>query len=148
MINPEQLWGHWKLHSYKQQSADGSWQDALGADPVGCISYWPNGHMQVLIGSADRPKFRGEWSSISSVDKALCLDRMIAYSGQYSLQNNKIIHHVEVCWIPNWQGRNMVRLASFPNPHQLLLKTEPPVNDRSLPSQEVLWSRAADVAIR
>jgi hypothetical protein len=99
--------------------------------------------MQVLIGALDRPRFRGEWDSIPSADKARCLDRMVAYAGRFSVAEDRVLHHVDVCWIPNWEGRDLVRLASFPSPNRLLLRTEVPTDGRARPMQEVLWERAA-----
>ena len=143
MIEMQALVGHWHLVSFIEQHAGGPWSDALGPDAKGCISYWPTGHMQVLIGALDRPRFRGEWDSIPSADKARCLDRMVAYAGRFSVAEDRVLHHVDVCWIPNWEGRDLVRLASFPSPNRLLLRTEVPTDDRARPMQEVLWERAA-----
>lgn len=134
--------GQWRLMSFREQAPDGTWNDALGAGARGYISYSAAGHMQAMIGAADRPRLRGEWSSIPDRDRARCLDRMVAYAGRYTLGADRVLHHVEVCWIPNWEGRDLVRLASFPLPHQLLLRTEPSTAGRVRPMQEVLWERA------
>lgn len=142
MIDKQALIGHWKLVSFVEQQAGGPWTDALGANAKGSISYWPTGHMQVLIGAPDRPRFRGEWDAIPAADKALCLDRMVAYSGRFTVKEDRVLHHVDVCWIPNWEGRDLVRLASFPVSNRLLLRTEAATNGRPRPMQEVLWERA------
>ena len=55
MIGMQELVGHWRLVSFIEQHAGGPWSDALGPDAKGCISYWPTGHVQVLIGALDRP---------------------------------------------------------------------------------------------
>ena len=142
MINKEQLIGQWRLVSFtEQRPGGGAWADALGPGAKGYISYWPNGHMQVLIGSPDRPRFRGEWSAIPDRDKAACLDRMVAYSGRFTVAGDRVLHHVDVCWIPNWEGRDLVRLASFPDAEHLLLRTEAATDGRPRPKQEVLWER-------
>lgn len=143
MTNAQRIVGHWQLLSFKEQRPDGSWADALGPNPKGSISYWPDGRMQVLIGAADRPRFRGEWDAIPAADKALCLDRMVAYAGRYSVDGDQVLHHVEVCWIPNWEGRDLVRTASFPAQDRVLLRTPPTVGGRERALQEVLWERTA-----
>ena len=142
MVEVQQLIGHWRLVSFVEQQNDGKWADALGPNAKGCISYWASGHMQVLIGALDRPRFRGEWSAIPPSDKAACLDRMVAYSGRFTLAGERLLHHVDVCWIPNWEGRDLVRLPSFPQPGRLLLRTEPVTDGRARAMQEVLWERA------
>lgn len=143
MVTVAQLTGHWTLVSFLEQKADGTWFDSLGAQANGCISYWDCGRMQVMIGATDRPRFRGEWAAIQDRDKAACLDRMVAYSGRFSTDGKRVLHHVEVCWIPNWEGRDLIRLARFPQPDQLLLCTEPATDGRARPMQEVLWQRAS-----
>ncbi len=143
MTDLKQLVGNWTLVSFTEQQPDGEWVDALGPHARGCISYWPTGHMQVLIGSLDRPRFTGEWNKIPDVEKAHCLDRMVAYSGRFTIDGERLLHHVEVCWIPNWEGRDLVRLPSFPSSTQLLLRTEAAQQGRPRPMQEVLWERAS-----
>ena len=142
MIEMQSLVGHWHLVSFIEQHDGGPWVDALGANAKGSISYWPTGHMQVLIGALDRPRFRGEWSAIPASDKARCLDRMVAYSGRFTVGADRVLHHVDTCWIPNWEGRELVRLASFPTADRLLLRTEAAIDGRPRPMQEVLWERA------
>lgn len=143
MIEKQDLIGHWRLVSFVEQRDAGAWTDALGPQAKGCISYWASGHMQVLIGALDRPRFRGEWDAIAPADKAHCLDRMVAYSGRFTVAGERVLHHVDVCWIPNWEGRDLVRLASFPSPERLLLRTEAPTDGRPRPMQKVLWERAS-----
>jgi len=140
MITAQQVHGLWRLVSFIEQRPDGSWYDYLGADAPGYISYWPSGHMQVMIGALDRPRFRGAWNAIADADKALCLGKMVAYAGTWSLRDGRVFHRTEVCWIPNWEGRDLIRKVSFPAPDRLLLTTEPdPEGRRAM--QEVLWQR-------
>lgn len=133
--------GIWRLVSFKQQGADGQWEHAIDELAQGFISYWPNGRMQVLIGGGTRPRLSGEWSKVPAGQKAECLDKMVAYSGSYTLNGDQVLHHVDVCWIPNWQGRDLVRAVSFPQPGQLLLATVPDEGARQRPAQLVLWER-------
>ncbi|RZJ21643.1 MAG: hypothetical protein EOO54_12175 [Haliea sp.] len=141
-LDKNQLHGHWRLVSFREQKPDGSWFDALGPGATGCISYWPSGHMQVLIGGDDRPRLRGEWSAIPATAKADCLDRLVAYAGRFEWDGERLRHQVEVCWIPNWERRELIRLPSFPSDGQLLLRTEAATDGRPRPMQEVLWQRA------
>jgi hypothetical protein len=141
VIDRQSLIGQWRLVSFVEQRDGGAWTDALGPQARGCIGYWDSGHMQVLIGASDRPRFRGAWDTIPVADKARCLDRMVAYSGRFTVASDRVLHHVDVCWIPNWEGRDLVRLASFPTPNRLLLRTEPATDGLPRPMQEVLWER-------
>jgi hypothetical protein len=141
MFDAARLYGYWQLQSFIEQEADGKWIDARGPNPKGSICYLPDGHMQVLIGSRDRPRFRGAWSTIPAAEKALCVDRMVAYGGRYTIGADRVTHHVDICWIPNWEGRDLVRLVTFPRQDHLLLRTPEPSGERPQPAQEVLWVR-------
>ena len=133
--------GNWRLVSFLEQQADGRWEPALDAAARGYISYWPNGRMQVLIGAGERPRLRGEWSQVPAEQKAACLDNLVAYSGSYTVEAARVVHHVDICWIPNWEGRDLVRHMSFPQPGPLLLATLPDAGPRPRPAQRVLWER-------
>ena len=141
MTEKIQIHGNWRLVSFLEQQADGQWAPALDATAKGYISYWPNGRMQVLIGAGERPRLRGEWSQVPAEQKATCLDKLVAYSGSYTVEAERVVHHVDICWIPNWEGRDLVRQMSFPQPGQLLLATLPDAGPRPRPAQRVLWER-------
>ncbi len=141
MVEQNRIHGNWRLVSFLEQRADGDWEPALDAGAKGYISYWPNGRMQVLIGGSDRPRLRGEWSQVPAEQKAVCLDKLVAYSGSYTVDTERVRHHVDVCWIPNWEGRDLVRLVTFPTQNQLLLATVPDAGPRPRPAQRVLWER-------
>lgn len=139
----ERLIGLWRLLSFREQGADGGWRDAMGGDPLGFIGYWPNGHMSVLIGSARRPRFKGEWEAIPAEQKAQALDGLVAYAGRYRHEAGRIIHSVEICWIPNWQGRELVRIPTFIDRDRLLLRTPETGAAGRSPPQEVVWERVS-----
>lgn len=137
----QKIEGIWKLVSFLEQRPDGEWEHAMDDQAQGYISYWPNGRMQVLLGGGSRPRLRGEWSQVPPEQKAECLDKLVAYSGSYTVEADRVLHHVDICWIPNWQGRDLVRLVSFPQANQLLLATVPDTGARARPAQRVLWER-------
>ncbi len=133
--------GIWRLVHFQERRDDGTWEHAIDPDARGYISYWPNGWMQVLIGVGTRPRLRGEWSQVPAGQKAECLDKLVAYSGRWTREADRVLHHVDICWIPNWQGRELVRIVSFPQPGRLLLATVPDAGPRARPAQRVLWER-------
>lgn len=135
--------GLWRLVSFEERRADGAWVHAIDEAAHGWIGYWPGGRMQVLIGGGARPRLRGAWAQVPAEQKAQCLDAMVAYAGRYSVADDRVVHHVDVCWIPNWEGRDLVRQVSFPGPGRLLLSTVAEGAARPGPAQRVLWERAA-----
>ena len=139
-LDMQQLHGHWRLVSFLEQRPNGEWFPFLGEGAKGYISYWPGGRMQVVMAAGDRPRLRGGWASIPADQKAVCLDRMVAYSGSFDVQADRVVHYVDVCWIPNWEGRELVRLVEMPDPDQLVLSTVPDPEGRR-PVQRVFWER-------
>jgi hypothetical protein len=137
------LHGIWRLVSFEEQRPDGSWGPALGEGNHGYISYWPGGVMQVVIAAGDRPRLSGPWADIDPSLKGECLDKLVAYGGRYRVEGDRVIHQVDTCWIPNWEGRELVRAMSFPRPGQLLLATVPDPAGRARAAQVVRWERVA-----
>lgn len=135
------LVGCWSLVSFREQRGD-EWLDALGDGARGTIGYWPSGQMSVFIVGRDRPRFRGAWAAIPAEQKAAALDGIVAYSGRYEAAGDRVIHHVENCWIPNWEGRDLVRLVRFDEDGLLSLRTLPAESSRDAPAQEVIWRSA------
>jgi hypothetical protein len=47
-----------------------------------------------------------------------------AYAGTYSIEGNKVIHHVLTAWVPTWIGTDQVRYFEI-NGNNLSIKTAP-----------------------
>jgi hypothetical protein len=139
--NAQALLGCWSLAAFEERGADGQWRDALTGGAHGYINYWPTGEMSVVIGGGERPRFRGSWEEIAAGAKAAALDDLVAYGGTYSVAADRVTHHLTVCWIPNWEGRDLVRLVSFPEPGELLLETVPFAEGGPPREQRVLWRK-------
>jgi hypothetical protein len=81
--------------------ATGEVTDALGPDPIGYIAYHADGRMMATVFARDRlpaaPGMR------SDGEKAALYDTMLAYVATWSLDGERLIHHVEAAWNPNWQ---------------------------------------------
>lgn len=102
MAEQSDLVGTWRMESWTRQSqATGVVSDALGPDPVGYIAYHADGHMMATVFRSDRPRRAGaDWSEHQ---KAELFDSMLAYVARYSLEGDRVIHHVERAWNPNWE---------------------------------------------
>ena len=67
---------------------------------------------------------------------------MIAYSGAYSLEGNKITHKIEVSWNQAWTGTNQQRFVEVKD-DQLIIKTPPiisPISGKESVST-LVWER-------
>jgi hypothetical protein len=102
MADAADLIGSWKLISFTRTSVEtGDVTNALGDDPVGYIAYYPGGRMMAAVFSRDRPRPGGAGYTVEQ--KAALFDSMIAYTAAYSLEDDKVIHHVDHAWNPTWQ---------------------------------------------
>jgi hypothetical protein len=49
--------------------------------------------------------------SYSADDRIVALyDTMFSYAGTYSVETDKIIHHVDISWNESWTGTDQIRL--------------------------------------
>nr|WP_244272328.1 lipocalin-like domain-containing protein [Halomonas aestuarii] len=80
----------------------GETTDALGPSPIGYIAYHRDGRMMATVFRRDRLPSRGEGWTES--EKAQLFDDMLAYVASYTLEEDRVVHHVDASWNPNWQG--------------------------------------------
>lgn len=103
MADASELIGTWCMDAWTRTSVrTGETSDALGPSPIGYISYHADGRMMAAVFRRDRlaPKPQG-WSE---ADKAHLFDDMLAYVASYTVEGDRVVHHVDGSWNPNWQG--------------------------------------------
>jgi hypothetical protein len=107
-FNP--LNGIWRLQSFKITDQEDRTRDVLGPNPVGYLIYTEDGYMSTQMMSSNRPSLsQDNLRTISMEEKARAAETYRAYSGRYTIEGNKVIHHVEVGLIPNWINHDLVR---------------------------------------
>jgi hypothetical protein len=119
--------GTWKLVSVVYQDvATGEKSMPLGAHPVGYQLATAAGRWIAIV--------NGEGRTIPTTEaqRSAALLSMIAYTGRWHVEGDKIVTHVEAAWQPAWVGTDQIRqfhfdgddtlvLASPPQPHPNLL---------------------------
>jgi Lipocalin-like domain len=105
----ESVVGSWRLLSWVQEDVESKAVHAVfGENPIGVITYTSDGHMSVFIAN---PKRRPASGLLATDAEAAELYRtMVAYSGTYSVDGNKVTHKVEVSWNQAWNGTDQQRL--------------------------------------
>ncbi|MGP0089605.1 MAG: lipocalin-like domain-containing protein [Xanthobacteraceae bacterium] len=102
------LLGTWKMVSWQREIvATGERLDALGRDPIGYISYGDDGRVLLLIVGRDRPAPQA--AVPSEREKVGLFDSMMAYAGTYTVDAEKIVHHIDTSWNEAWTGTDQVR---------------------------------------
>jgi hypothetical protein len=117
----ESVVGSWRLVSWVQEDVESkAVQAVFGDSPIGVITYTSDGHMSVFIAN---PKRRSAGGPLPTDAEAAELYRtMVAYSGTYSIDGNKVTHKVEVSWNQAWNGTDQQRFIEVKDNH-LTIKT-------------------------
>ena len=143
------LLGTWKLISVTAKFPDGTTKNqAFGTNPIGYITYTPEGKMMVIFSKSDRPLLSGNSASplttaIHSVpieERAQAFSTFNSYAGSYTLDGNKVIHHVEIASIPNRIGKSLTRTFTL-NGNRVTLQTPPSKSDDTPKVFELVWER-------
>jgi hypothetical protein len=100
--------GTWKLKSFvRELTATGERINLFGDHPEGYISYSADGRMYAIGTSDNRPKPSA--ANPSDEERVKLHQTMFAYAGTYTLENGKVIHHVDISWNQAWTGTDQVR---------------------------------------
>jgi hypothetical protein len=117
------LTGTWKLKSFvREVSATGERYNQLGEHPEGVIGYASDGRMYAILLSGDRAKSGTE--APTDEQRVALYNSMIAYAGTYTVEGNKVVHHVDLSWNGARAGTDQVRFFSLDG-DVLTLKTAP-----------------------
>lgn len=101
-MNGSHLIGSWRMVSWTRQNvSSGETQDVLGPDPVGYIAYHADGRMMASVFAKDRLSATAE--GYEAEEKAALHDSMLCYVAEYTLEEGRVVHHVEKAWNPNWE---------------------------------------------
>jgi hypothetical protein len=100
--------GTWKFQSFfREVTATGERQNEFGEDPGGYISYQPDGRMFALLVGGNRVKPSGALPT--DEEKLKLFGTLIAYSGTYVIEGDKITHQIDVSWNQKWTGTDEIR---------------------------------------
>lgn len=120
MIDRVRLIGNWGLVKHGRVDNLGNYHPT--AERMnGQLIYAADGSMSVLITKAPEP---------------VLVTDIIAYSGSFSLEGGKVLHHIKVSPYPHRLNTTEIRLASFRG-DDLVLSTEPDQGGR----YEIVWRK-------
>src|SRR4051812_30308802 len=96
------LLGTWELKSYVAITETGEKSDPYGERPTGYLSYSADGRMHA-IGIADG-RAVSQRADPTDEERATLWNTMFAYAGSYTVDANKVMHHVDISWNQVWTG--------------------------------------------
>jgi Lipocalin-like domain len=101
-LSRDLILGSWRMTSWVTRDvATGERQDALGQNPRGTVVYTPQ-RVTFLITKNNRA--RPERLPPSDEEKIALFDTMFAYSGAYTVESDRVVHHVDLSWNEAWSG--------------------------------------------
>jgi hypothetical protein len=136
------LVGTWRLLSFEVRSDENDVSYPLGRDAIGYLSYTANGYMSMTMMKPKRPQFLSEDPSKGSLEeKGAAFDTYMTYCGTYILQENRVIHHLELCLFPNWIESDFERIIDVTE-DRLSLRTLPQLVFGRWQTGHLIWVRA------
>lgn len=117
MLQAERFIGTWSLDAFEVQLADGTTVHAMGQGALGRLSYDADGRMSAMLSRADRtplsvPRLEA-YGRAPADEKVLAFDSFMAYAGRYTVEEDAVVHHVELASVPNIVGARQRREACF-----------------------------------
>jgi len=102
------LVGTWKLKSYvREVAATGERYNERGEHPDGYLGYSADGRMYAIITWDGRIKPHDQIPTNS--ERAELQRTLVSYAGTYTVDVDKVIHHVDISWNETWTGTDQVR---------------------------------------
>jgi hypothetical protein len=82
------------------------------------IVYTTHGTVIVLTTRAGRdplgPRYAmGDVSGASTEQKAALAEGVVAYAGRYEVDGPRVLHHMDIAFLPDWVGQTNVRVYEF-----------------------------------
>lgn len=102
------------------------------------IVYTAEGLVIVVSTPPDRKRLAGKHiSEASDADLIEAARGVVAYAGRYEVKGDKVYHHIDVSFFPNWVGGANVRDYRFEG-KLLILTTQP---DENGAVERIYWER-------
>jgi Lipocalin-like domain len=119
--------GTWRVTSFSSVTLQTSEVSRpFGEHPIGYLQYSPGGHIVVFLSAGEISKATPPYSD---ADRAAIHSGIFgAYAGTYSVQGNKVTHHVIASWRPEWVGGDQTRFVELDGNNKMTIKTAPLVS--------------------
>lgn len=135
------LIGTWKLQSLTVEYQDtGEKAEVYGAHPHGYLGYGADCRMFAIIVRGKR--IAPTELVPTDAEKLRLFDELTAYAGTYTVEGDKVSHHVDISWNEAWTGTTQVRFYKIEG-NQLRIRSEPAKDplDGRLISAELVFTR-------
>lgn len=128
----KQLAGTWKLTGWILQVIGEDTRQPFGPNPKGRLVMTTDGYWVVIITGANRRPAE------SADEKAALLDSMLAYSGNYTIEGDKITIRVDMSSNEVFTGANQVQTRFFKLEGDKLTIRTPEIDSAALPGKKIV----------
>jgi hypothetical protein len=120
------LLGTWKLKSFvREVAATGERYNERGEHPNGYLGYAADGRMYAIITWDNRANPHDVVAT--NEERIKLYGTMISYAGTYTVDAEKVIHHVDISWNQAWTGTDQVRFYKLEG-NTLTITSAPALN--------------------
>jgi hypothetical protein len=104
--------GTWRLQSHvREVLATGERLNQFGEDPDGYIGYAPDDRMDAIFTRKDRIT---PADAVPTEEEGVqLLGTMVVYAGTFTLEAEKVTHHIDISWKQAWTGTDQVRFYTL-----------------------------------
>ena len=138
----EQLYGTWRLRSFtRTMAATGQKVQAFGKRPSGYLTYSRDGRMVGILVKEGRTKL-ADISKATEKERVELFNTMIAYAGTFSVEGNRVTHHVDISWNEAWTGTEQIRNITLEG-RKLFIRSDGQARgfDGNLATVELEWEK-------
>lgn len=137
----------WALKSHQQETVEtGEKFFPRGQNPSGLLTYTADGRFSIINVPGDR---KPPAAILVTDAEALELFRgLTSYAGRYTLDGDKVTHHVEISWNQLWTGTDQVRTFKVDG-DTLTIVAGPALNPRDGKKaiSTLLWDRVKGIPV-
>ena len=104
----DQVQGTWKLQSFTTEDlGTGQISNLFGTHPSGFLNYGPDGRMYAILLKEGRT---APVDLVATSDERIDLySGLCSYAGTYSIEGDRVSHHIDASWNESWTGTTQVR---------------------------------------
>ena len=128
----KQLTGSWKLTDWVLEVVGEGNREPFGPNPKGRLVMTPEGHWMVIITGADRHPAK------TNDEKLALFDSVLAYSGLYTVEGDRITVKVDMSSNEVFTGANQIQTRFFTLEGDKLTVRTPEMTSAALPGKKVV----------
>ena len=117
--------GAWRLESFNERVADGSFKPRFGPNPVGYLIYSASGRVSATLSGIHRSAFTSGSTPSAAAHCNESVHDFLAYAGRYNIVGSTVFHHIETSVFTNLVGVTLKRGFQLRG-DTLVIRTLPP----------------------